>query len=100
MGHRRLPWSSCSQVESVSELSFGQVGFVVDLHLLVLVDISHAAGLEVLESELSLHAGAAVWGIADEASLAQGARVVSGGLEIVDDIDWIITKGFFKLIEG
>ena len=88
------------ETELASEFRISQISLVVDLHLFVLVDASHAAGLEILESELSLHGRARVGSVADEARLAECARVIASRLEIVNDVARSITKLSNKLFKG
>ena len=64
---------SCSEIELIPEFAFSKISLVVDLHLLVGLDLRLDSTLVVLESELGLHAGAAVWRVADEDGFAEGA---------------------------
>ena len=64
---------SRSEVELIPEFAFSKISLVVDLHLLVRIDLRLDSRLVVLQSELLLHASAAVWRIANEDRLAEGA---------------------------
>ena len=73
MFRARLVKLSRSEVELIPEFAFSKISLVVDLHLLVRIDLRLDSRLVVLESELLLHASAAVWRIANEDRLAEGA---------------------------
>ena len=88
----RVVKPSCSEIELIPEFAFSKISLVVDLHLLVGLDLRLDSTLVVLESELGLHAGAAVWRVADEDSLAEGARVITSSLEVISNIAWLIAK--------
>ena len=73
MFRARLVKLSRSEVELIPEFAFSKISLVVDLHLLVRIDLRLDSCLVVLQSELLLHASAAVWRIANEDRLAEGA---------------------------
>ena len=73
MFRARLVKLSRSEVELIPEFAFSKISLVVDLHLLVRIDLRLDSRLVVLQSELLLHASAAVWRIANEDRLAEGA---------------------------
>ena len=83
---------SRSEVELIPEFAFSKISLVVDLHLLVRIDLRLDSRLVVLQSELLLHASAAVWRVADEDGLAEGARVITSSLEVINYKDGNITE--------
>ena len=64
---------TCSEAESRSQFAFIKIGLVVDLHLLLGLDLRIDSCFVILESQFGLHAGACVWRIEDEDSLAESA---------------------------
>ena len=69
----RVVKPSRSEVELIPEFTFSKISLVVDLHLLVGLYLCFNSSFVVLESKLGLHAGAAVWRVADEDGFAEGA---------------------------
>ena len=62
-----------SEVKLNSKFGFSKIGLVVDLHLLLGLDLRIDSCFVILESQFGLHAGACVWRIEDEDSLAESA---------------------------
>ena len=90
----------CSQAKCCIEFSDGKVSLVVDLHFLVVVDLGLDARLEVLELKLALHAGAFIRCVANEASLAERAAIVTGCLKVENDEYWVSTKLSYELLKS
>ena len=62
------------------------------------IDLGLDTALEVLKRELLLHRGAGVGGISDECDFAQGASVLTDGLEVENHVARLVTELSVKFV--